>query len=232
MTGFLLKIGTLDPTVLLPKFRQDSIRIVKIRRIHRLTLAVHDIDGARLTFEQLLDSHAGDSRVIRDFMVRAVDIPMADTQLQLVSPLATDNPLKSYLQRKGEGFYNLALEVADLDEALTELAGLGIKVSEPVEAEPGVRSSFVTAAATHGLSLQLVEVRRAEGEPEVGPVTVVEEPRAEHLAAAELAVEAAPNAEPHPAAAAAAGEWVDREDASAPEKAPLDLTPDEWSDAD
>jgi hypothetical protein len=167
-------------------------------------------------------------------MVRALDIPLADSQLQLVSPLATDNPLKSYLQRKGEGFYTLALEVASLDDAIAELRGLGIKVSDPVETEtePGVRSAFVTAAATHGLSLQLVEIAREEGEPEVAPVTVVEEPRAEHLAASEPAPAEAPQeAAPHPAAAAAA-DWLDREDAAAAEQAPLDLTPDEWSDAD
>lgn len=205
---------------------------MKIRRVHRLTVAVHDLDGARLTFEQLFGARGGDARVIRDFLVRAVDIPLGETQLQLVSPLPADNPVKSFLQRKGEGFYNLALEVDDLDRAITELAALGVKVSQPVEAEPGVRSSFVTAAATHGLSVQLVEVARAEGEPDVGPVTVVEEPRAEHLAPAEPAADAAAIAEPHPAAAAAAGEWVDREDASLPETAPLDLTPDEWSDAD
>jgi hypothetical protein len=202
---------------------------MKIRRIHRLTIAVHDIDGARLTFEQLFDARGGDSRVIREFMVRSVDIPLADSQLQLVSPLATDNPLKSYLQRKGEGFYNLALEVESLDDAIIELAGLGIKVSEPVETEtePGVRSAFVTAAATHGLSLQLVEVTRAEGQPEVGPVTVVEEPRAEHLTPAEPVRDSAP----HPSAAGTS-EWADREDVGVPGQPPLDLTPDEWSDAD
>jgi hypothetical protein len=207
---------------------------MKLRRIHRLTIAVHDIDGARLTFEQLFDARGGDSRVIREFMVRSLDIPLADSQLQLVSPLATDNPLKSYLQRKGEGFYTLALEVEDLDAALTELRGLGIKVSDPVEieTEPGVRSAFVTAAATHGLSLQLVEMARAEGEPEVGPVTVVEEPRAEHLApTGPAAPEPMRDASPHPSAAGTA-EWADREDVGVPGQPPLDLTPDEWSDAD
>jgi hypothetical protein len=62
-----------------------------------------------------------------------------------------------FLERKGEGFYNLALEVDDLEACLAELAERGVKVSEPIEATPGLRSAFVTMAATHGLSIQLVQ---------------------------------------------------------------------------
>ncbi len=177
---------------------------MRIRRIHRITLAVHDAEGAARTFEQLFDERATGARVITDFLVRAVDIPLGDSILQLVSPLPTDNPVQTFLQRKGEGFYNIALEVDDLDDAIRELTQQGVKLSQPVEAEPGVRSVFVTLAATHGLSVQLVEVVRAEGEPDIEPVTRVEEPRAEHLPAGE-------------------GDSVSM---------PLDLTPDEWSDTD
>jgi hypothetical protein len=88
----------------------------------------------------------------------------------------------------------------------------------------------VTAAATHGLSVQLVEVARAEGEPVVPPITHEEEPRAEHL----------PPVEPHPSAQQASADWDD--DAPPGEAQPqpradesvrlLDLSPDEWSDTD
>jgi hypothetical protein len=108
-----------------------------------------------------------------------------------------------FLERKGEGFYNVALEVDDLDAAVAELTAKGVRVSEPVEAEPGLRSAFVTMAATHGLSVQLVE----------GPV-----------------VEAPP---PAPEEAAPEPEALPPEEPEAAELAPpLDLTPDEWSDTD
>jgi methylmalonyl-CoA epimerase len=198
---------------------------VRIRRIHHISVAVHDAEGAARTFEQLFDVRAGESRVVRDFLVRAVDVPFGDTLLQLVQPLPTDNPVRSFLQRKGEGLYNVAVEVDDLDAAIAELAELGVRVSQPIEAEPGIRSSFVTMSATHGLSLQLLEVARDEGEPQIEAVTRIAEPRAEHLPP-----------ERHPAAAAA-GDWIDREEPPPPspagERQPqLDLTPDEWSDED
>jgi catechol 2,3-dioxygenase-like lactoylglutathione lyase family enzyme len=217
---------------------------MRIRRIHRITLAVHDAAGAARTFEELFDERAALAQHVREFGVQSVELPLGETLLQFVSPSSaeTDNPVRSFLQRKGEGFYNVSLEVDDLDGALAELAAQGVRVSQPVEAEPGVRSAFVAMAATHGLSVQLVQVRRAEGEPLVEPVTRVAEPRAEHLAPAPPPVSA-----PHPAARETA-EWSDNDAppgapppppaskqpaASAPEQQRvLDLTPDEWSDED
>ncbi len=213
---------------------------MRIRRIHRITLAVHDAAGAARTFEELFDERAGPVELLRTFGVESVELPLGETQLQLVSPSPSnpDNAVHSFLQRKGEGFYNVALEVDDLDGAIAELAGQGVRVSQPVEAEPGVRSAFVTMTATHGLSVQLVQVRRAEGEPLVEPVTRVAEPRAEHMAPAPP-----PISEPHPAAVETAV-WSDSDappgapaakQAATPEaepRPPLDLTPDEWSDED
>jgi catechol 2,3-dioxygenase-like lactoylglutathione lyase family enzyme len=184
---------------------------MRIKRIHHLTIAVRDLEGARLTFEQLFDVRGGDAVDVAAFGVRAADVPIGDDVLQLASPSDADNPVMRFLERKGEGFYNLALEVEGLDETVRELASQGVRVSEPVELEPGVRSAFVTMAATHGLSVQLVEIAQEAGQPV-----------SESATQPEVAV-----AQPH------------TDDAALPEDAPpstqqqlLDLTPDEWSDVD
>jgi hypothetical protein len=57
-----------------------------------------------------------------------------------------------FIERRGEGVYNIAVEVEDLDAAVAELAERGVRVSEPVEAAPGLRSAFITMSATGGLS--------------------------------------------------------------------------------
>lgn len=179
---------------------------MRIKRIHRITLAVRDVDAARATFERLFSAEARDDVTqVPAFGIRAIDLQIGDDTLQVASPLGADNPVMRFLERKGEGFYNIALEVDDIDAAVAELAALGVRVSEPAESEPGVRSAFVTMTATHGLSVQLVELARVEAAPEP-------EPQAE-----------APSAEPEPVPAAAQ---------PAERPAPIDLTPDEWSDVD
>jgi len=188
---------------------------MKITRVHHLTLAVRDVDAARHTFEQLFGAQAlGDPASVPAFGVRAVDLALGDSAIELVAPAGADNPLMRFLERRGEGFYTLALEVDDLDAAVAELAARGVRVSEPVEAMPGLRSAFVTMSATHGLSVQLVQVLREEPPPEPEPAPAP----ARKSRAARSAPEPPPAAEPAAPA-----------DDAPP---PLDLTPDEWSDVD
>jgi catechol 2,3-dioxygenase-like lactoylglutathione lyase family enzyme len=185
---------------------------MRVKRIHHLTLAVRDLDGARLTFQQLFDVSGGRAADVAVFGIRTQDIAIGDSTLQLAAPGDVDNPLLRFLERRGEGFYNLALEVEDLGEAIRELAEQGIRVSDPVEPEPGMRSAFVAMSATHGLSLQLVEIASPVDAAAFAPP-----------AKAPVAAPIAPTAVPPPAT-----ETADE----APTQAPLDLTPDEWSDTD
>jgi methylmalonyl-CoA epimerase len=168
---------------------------MQIKRVHHLTVAVRDAEAAREAFETLFGARADQTREVPAFGVRVRDMRLGDDVLQMAAPLGENSPIRRFVERRGEGFYNLALEVDDLDGAVSELAERGIKVSEPIEATPGLRSAFVTMAATHGLSIQLVEVMDASETP------------------ADLRA-------------------PESDEASDGKQAELNLTPDEWSDAD
>ncbi len=185
---------------------------MRIQRIHHVTLAVRDLEQARATFASLFGAEPDEGRDIAAFSARQSDITIGEDMLQLVSPLEPDTPLTRFLDRRGEGFYNIALEVDNLDEAVAELAERGVRVSEPIEASPGVRSAFITMSATHGLSVQLLEI--------VG-------------ASAGVTSEALPHVPPR-AEDATIESWAAAPAADAPASSPplLDLTPDEWSDVD
>lgn len=209
---------------------------MRIKRIHHLTLAVRDTEQARATFETLFGATAEQADAIPAFGVRTRDIAIGDDTLQLASPLERDSALMRFIERKGEGFYNLALEVDDLDAAVAELAARNVRVSDPVEAPPGTRSAFVTMAATHGLSIQLIQSPepaalddRAYDDAGRRSQQASEAPAAAPFVAAPVV--AAPEAA-LPEDAASAGELEASAEAEPSERAPLDLTPDEWSDVD
>ncbi len=199
---------------------------MRIKRIHHLTLAVRDTEQARATFEALFGATAEHTDAIPAFGVRTRDIAIGDDTLQLASPLERDSPLMRFIERKGEGFYNLALEVDDLDAAVAELAARNVRVSDPVEAPPGTRSAFVTMAATHGLSIQLIQ----SADSDQGEVRETRDQAAPNVPAVAPVVAAAEAALPEDVAAA--GELDAAGEPEATERAPLDLTPDEWSDVD
>ncbi len=197
---------------------------MRIKRIHHLTVAVRDLEGARLTFEQLFGVQGEHAHEVPAFGISVIDVPMGDAVLQLASPTGGDNPVMRFLERKGEGFYNLGLEIEDLDETLRELSSQGVRVSEPIELAPGVRSAFLTMAATHGLSVQLVEVAQSVGRSVDRPVSE-SAVRQVSLSAGQPVVEPA-------APRVVEDEPLPEESAPAARQQPLDLTPDEWSDAD
>lgn len=190
---------------------------MKIKRIHHLTLAVRDAEAARATFEALFGVAGLGIAAVPAFGIRTAGVRLGEDSLQLASPVSADNPVMRFLERRGEGFYNVALEVDDLDAAVAELTAKGVRISEPVEAEPGLRSAFVTMTATHGLSIQLVELLTPQ------------EPDAWSAAAA-----SAPDAElaPVPESDSASRSAVPAPEPPPDPSAPLDLTPDEWSDVE
>jgi methylmalonyl-CoA/ethylmalonyl-CoA epimerase len=182
---------------------------MRILRVHHLTLAVGDIDRAQATFASLFGLTLERDDMAAAFGVRTRDLALGEDVLQLAQPLQPDSPVMRFIERKGEGVYAVALEVDDLDAAVEELASKGVRVSPPVEATPGVRSAFVAMAATHGLSVQLVEVARIAA-PAADPA---ESPAPLPLPAPAPVGERAPSPAEVP-------------------PPPLDLTPDEWSDVD
>lgn len=140
---------------------------MRILGVRHLTVAVKDGSAAAATFGALFGTaDAAEPAIVRTFGVATRDIALGGSTLQLASPISPDSALKRFIERKGEGFYNIALDVADLDAAVEELRSSGVRVSDPVEAPPGMRSAFITAAATHGLSVQLVQ---APPEPVAAP---------------------------------------------------------------
>jgi len=131
---------------------------MRITRIHHITIAVRELDRALDTFERLFGARVEAVDVLRAFGVEAGNVPFGDSVLQLASPTDADSAVGRFLTRRGEGVYNIAVEVDDLDAAIDELSSQGVRVSDPVEAQPGVRSAFVSSSATHGVSIQLMQV--------------------------------------------------------------------------
>ena len=168
---------------------------MRIVRVHHVTVAVRNIDEARETFARLFDATVSDVGELPAFGALAADVTLDGALLQLVSPLEFDSALQRFLERRGEGVYSVALEVEDLDAALDALAEKGVRVSEPVEVTPGVRSAFVSMAAAHGVSLQLIEHGRA-GAPDEGAAPGATEAPAPKPARPRRKVDLRPDDEP------------------------------------
>jgi methylmalonyl-CoA epimerase len=79
------------------------------------------------------------------------------TFLELLEPTGDDGPVRRFLDRRGPGVYQVRLFVDDLDEALRELEGRGVRVIRGDDVPGQPRIGFVHPASTHGVLFEVME---------------------------------------------------------------------------
>lgn len=130
-----------------------------IKKIAYIGIAVRDIDEAKKTFTQTLDSEVireGESRIDR---VKNAFITIGRDRIELMQPYDPESPVARFIERRGEGVQYIGLEVSNVDDALEELKGKGVRLTseEPVVYPNGSRWIFIHPKAMHGVLLALIE---------------------------------------------------------------------------
>jgi methylmalonyl-CoA/ethylmalonyl-CoA epimerase len=88
-----------------------------------------------------------------------VDLPGGGATVELVSPMAGNQGLVKFLEKRGDGLHHLAFAVRDIRQALSRLAEAGIQLIDR-EPRPGARGhlvAFLHPKAMNGTLVELVE---------------------------------------------------------------------------
>jgi len=126
-------------------------------KINHLGIAVEDLDRASGVYEAMGLSI---QKVVEvpEQQVRVAFIPIGETTIELVQPTSPDSTVATYLEKRGQGLHHLALEVEDIEAALTELKALGMRLIDqsPRWGAEG-RIAFLHPASTDKVLIELVE---------------------------------------------------------------------------
>jgi methylmalonyl-CoA epimerase len=132
--------------------------VARLKRLDHVVVAVRDLEEAAQAWERNLGL-----KVERIFQpagsnVRLASLLAGNIFLELAQPLTPDHRLAAFMDERGEGVFSLAIEVDDLEAAVAELRGRGVRVSDP---EPGVwegtRVAGISRESSHGVALQLLQ---------------------------------------------------------------------------
>jgi len=152
-----------------------------VRKIHHITIAVQDLDAAMPVYREVL----GVEPLVKQYdahNLRWAVFPLGDSEIQLCQNMAPPSdqwPADSVARRysefvrdHGEGFHHVALEVDDLNDALSEMhsghitiAGQPITDAKPF-IEPRARLAFLDKAGLNGVSVELIQL--TESKPTTG----------------------------------------------------------------
>ena len=130
-----------------------------IKGVAYIGVAVKDIKQARKKFTEQLGSEVirvGASEIDH---VKNTYLTVGEDVFELMEPTSPESPVARFMERRGEGVQYIGLEVTDLDEAVEELRGRGLRfVSErPVEYPDGSRWAFIHPGEMFGVLFALIE---------------------------------------------------------------------------
>lgn len=129
-----------------------------IKKIDHIGIAVKDINSALVFYQQglKLESHIEEVPAMK---VRVAKLPLGGSTLELIQPLAGEEAVTRFLEKKGEGIHHICMETDNVITLTKELMDKGYK---PVYPEPrtgagGHKVNFLSPKDTFGVLIEILE---------------------------------------------------------------------------
>ena len=132
----------------------DPERTWRVTRLHHVAFA-HCGDDVPQRLADLLGLPCVAEEHADGFVERM--LPAGDSFVQLLEGTGP-GVVGRFLERRGPGLHHIALEVSDLDDAVADLLGRGVRMVDhtPRPGGMGTQIAFVHPAASGGLLVELV----------------------------------------------------------------------------
>ncbi len=126
---------------------------MKVKKISHVAVMVKDLEEANKLFADLFGLEFGAPSETKDTDTRGVLSPLG---IELVSPLTSDGPTAQALERRGEGFALLALDVPNIEEAIADMESHGVRLIGRINSPAGKAATF-HPKDLHGIMIELIE---------------------------------------------------------------------------
>lgn len=130
------------------------------RTLDHVGVAVHSLDEALPTFEELAGTLASGRERVDSQGVEVVFVGTGPGRMELLAPTRDDSPIARFLEKRGPGIHHVCYRVPDLRAALASLEQKGYSLidREPRAGAHGHRVAFLHPRSTGGVLTELVEV--------------------------------------------------------------------------
>ncbi|HSS10990.1 MAG TPA: methylmalonyl-CoA epimerase [Acidimicrobiales bacterium] len=130
-----------------------------LTEIDHVAIAVRDLDSAITWYQEMFGATVAHREVVDRDGVEEALLTVADSYIQLLTPMSADSPVAKYLDRNGEGIHHVGYRVDDCAAALSTLQENGVRVidSTPRPGSRGTTVAFVHPKAAFGTLIELVQ---------------------------------------------------------------------------
>ncbi|MGH9298239.1 MAG: methylmalonyl-CoA epimerase [Acidimicrobiales bacterium] len=136
-----------------------SIPSFELTEIDHVAIAVRDLDAAVAWYRLTLGAEVAHREVIESDGVEEALLRVADSYVQLLTPVRSDSPVAKYLEKKGEGLHHVGYRVSDCAAALASMRAAGATTVDeaPRPGSRGTTVAFVHPKSSFGTLIELVE---------------------------------------------------------------------------
>jgi methylmalonyl-CoA/ethylmalonyl-CoA epimerase len=135
---------------------------VPVRKVDRVSIAVRSLERAQAFFERHFAAEFGPMEDVAADGYRYRPFTIAGFTLELLEPYDPTSPIARFLDRRGEGVYQLSFMVDDVDAAAATLRAEGLTVLGPRTYDEDVilegcrwKEAFVHPRDAHGVLIFL-----------------------------------------------------------------------------
>ena len=136
-----------------------NVRSVLLTEIDHVAIAVNDLEAAIGYYRDTFGAEVDHREVVESDGVEEALLKVADSYVQLLTPVSDDSPVAKYLERKGEGLHHVGYRVDDCATALEAVKAQGGRLIDeaPRPGSRGTTVAFVHPKGAFGTLIELVQ---------------------------------------------------------------------------
>ena len=131
----------------------------ELTEIDHVAIAVHDLEAAIAYYRDTFGAEVTYREVVERDGVEEALLRVADSYIQLLTPVRDDSPVAKSLASRGEGLHHVGYRVADCAAALARVKAEGRRVidEEPRPGSRGTTVAFLHPKSAFGTLIELVQ---------------------------------------------------------------------------
>ncbi|MBB6218484.1 methylmalonyl-CoA/ethylmalonyl-CoA epimerase [Anaerosolibacter carboniphilus] len=132
---------------------------MKVLKVDHIGVAVKSLDETLKFYQDMLGLELHGTEVVDEQKVKVAFLPVGDTEVELLESTDPEGPIAKFIEKKGEGIQHIAFRVPNIEEAIAELMGKGVKMidEKPRYGAGGAKIAFCHPKSTNGVLVELSE---------------------------------------------------------------------------
>ncbi len=134
---------------------------MKILQIDHLGIAVPNLEEGKAFWCDVMGLKLEGTETVEEQKVTTAFCPVGESEVEMLVSTSPDGPIAKFIEKNGGkgGFQHVAFRVENIEEALAELKGKGVKLidEKPRLGAAGCKIAFLHPKATGGVLVEISE---------------------------------------------------------------------------